>query len=146
MKCAEKERETCNVEKMTCKGCHYSREVSINDLEKEIAEKLDDEQWKNWQEVLKYIVELQEENKSIKEIELEHQRINGELRKRVKDLEESSNYNWEQYQDIGKMYFALKEKIEDKIEKCNRLVGNLNFGEWHYKKEILQELLKEEKE
>lgn len=60
MKCTNKEQETCNVEKLGCKGCYYSREISIKALEKEIADKLDNEQWKNWQEVLKYIKELQE--------------------------------------------------------------------------------------
>lgn len=29
MKCTDKERETCNVEKMTCKGCYYEEEQPI---------------------------------------------------------------------------------------------------------------------
>jgi len=26
MKCSEKERDTCNVEKMGCEGCYYEKE------------------------------------------------------------------------------------------------------------------------
>lgn len=41
-------------------------EEKIKRLEKEIAEKLDDEQWENYQEVLKYMRQLQIENKDLK--------------------------------------------------------------------------------
>lgn len=38
------------------------REYKIKQLEIHIANELDDEQWENWQEVLKYINELENKN------------------------------------------------------------------------------------
>lgn len=30
MKCTEEQRNTCNVEKMNCKGCYYNRSIQLD--------------------------------------------------------------------------------------------------------------------
>lgn len=41
MKCTDKERETCNVEKMGCPGCHYDKE-NIQEVIKGLEDLIDD--------------------------------------------------------------------------------------------------------
>lgn len=69
--------------------------------------------------------------------------------KEIKKYKESSEYNFEQYQDIGKMYFELKEKIENKIQdfKNEGKIHLNDYEEYKYQEEInlLEEIIKEGK-
>ena len=55
-RCTEKEKNTCRVERLGCKGCYYNSDYSLEDLKKQ-------NEW-----AYNYIVEL--ENK-LKELEIE---------------------------------------------------------------------------
>lgn len=65
------------------------------------------------------------------------------LLKENKDLQKSVDQIYEDYQDIGKMYFNLTEKIEKKIEELKPI----NFDtadDRDYIIKVLEELLKGE--
>lgn len=89
MICSEKERESCNVEKLGCNGCFYREltneeiEQCIKDLTKVRPEMLDDEALKLFKTTMQILDErdnLRKENANFKEIEAEHKKINKELR------------------------------------------------------------------
>lgn len=148
MFCTEKERKTCNVEKMGCKGCYYNNE-DIEILEMD----LDD--------IVEYL---------IKQVSFEYGQIIGRAIKnminRNKELEE---YNMkyivqltdEQYRNLvdiirKEVNNEWKSKVKEKIEELEKDVKD--FEEYwstdprrfkrqksidYYKLEALQELLEE---
>lgn len=59
-----------------------------------------------------------------------------ELEKEVFKYKESSDYLYEQYQDIGRMYFKLRELIEKELEKQYEL-----FNDPKRQKEYSQEVV-----
>lgn len=143
MFCTDKEKETCNVEKMGCKGCHYfydenKIETSMKQLEIHIANHLNDEQWNNWQEVLKYIKELSESNKELdkecsrleqkevemeKELQLKDKVIKEAIEKcktEIKILEELAD---EEYQTYGRSseYELYSEQLDTLIDIKEKL-------------------------
>ena len=81
MICSEKERESCNVEKLGCEGCYYNKpsgEEIKNDLAVlSFTHPMFTTMANN---TLLYIDYLEQENAKLKEIEAEHKKINGELR------------------------------------------------------------------
>ena len=82
-----------------------------------------------------------------KQINEEHQKENGLLREKVKELEEE-NLHWRgQYHLITrKIDIIPKQKIKDKIEKLNKEIKNGDEIEAIFKikqQQILQELLEE---
>lgn len=77
---------------------------------------------------------------------------NEELEERNKDLQESVDQIYDDYQDIGKMYFNLIEKIENNIEELKQqekeeLKGMKGQDRYfvkqiyQYKIQVLEELL-----
>lgn len=100
-------------------------------------------------------------NKDLEQIEAEHQRINGELRERVKELE-NSNENYKKYAVmmstegliINGVIFSFndyisKSKIKEKIEELEHKGENYIFNEKDNavrlgKIQVLEELLKGE--
>ena len=92
--------------------------------------------------------------KNLVEIEAEHQRINGELREKVKKLEETdltSVYLKGVYDGQDKWKNKIKEKIEELIKEADYRTEDNPKGRIHFKKEpcdyqieVLQDLLKED--
>lgn len=133
MFCTDKEKETCNVEKMGCKGCHYfydenKIETSMKQLEIHIANELDDEQWDNWQEVLKYIKEIEEDRDEWQKIVI--MQNDREYRSKfLKEFQEEHNENtFPDYDEIYKRYDEQKNHIKELSEsnkeldkECSRL-------------------------
>ena len=105
------------------------------------------------------------ELKNAKQINEEHQKINGELRKKVKELEEENKLilNSKVGVDLSYEDYIPKQKIKDKIEKLNRKEQELQNSiseeereeyedanisyllcDIEIRREVLQELLQEE--
>ena len=61
--------------------------------------------------------------KDLEEINEAHKKENGELRERVKELEESEKYIYEAYQDAGKKMFEYAEELEKKEKIIALLKG-----------------------
>lgn len=85
------------------------------------------------------------ENEDLKEIEENHRKENGELRKQFKELEEdlTSVYLKGIYDERDKW----KSLVEDKIEELNKKVKDYQcIGNRIYQIKVLQELIKESEE
>lgn len=102
MKCTDKERETCNVEKMGCEGCYYNEDKNrdIEILEEFIKYYESEAISRKFRGTLSISVDeydidaiehLIKAYKELKEIEENHRQENGKLRERVKELEENIN-------------------------------------------------------
>lgn len=102
MRCTDKEREACQVEKLGCKGCAYYDGISLEKVEKakeflkqEIINSYSEKKAAMLDIIYKYISELEtnnyEQNNIINnyiEIEKEHQELVGELIEENKILKE----------------------------------------------------------
>ena len=109
------------------------------------------------------IENLLKRNKDLEQIEAEHQRINGELRERVKELE-NSNENYKKYAVmmstegliINGVIFSFndyisKSKIKEKIEEKQKRIDKMHpasdcvlIDDLENQIEVLEELLKGE--
>lgn len=111
--------------------------------------------------VKKAIKNILKRNKELKEIEQEHKKENGELRKRVEDLEkentsiQQSHMNlYNEFKEYKRYYSIPVSKIKEKIEEVNEEYSKVNTpdnNEWYidsekyaYAEEKLQELLEGE--
>lgn len=118
-----------------------------------------------WQPILKQeekqaIQNLINRNKELEEIEESHRKENGELRERIKQLEDTNKKLYEIGKEIGKQHkytsenYIPKSKVEEKIEELKqegnyKTIENPN-GRVHfqlepcdYKIQVLEELLQE---
>lgn len=97
MICTEKERKSCNEEKLGCEGCYYNK-PSKEEIEE--AKYLKEKEWvledckndiseEHIKNIFKYIDQLEAENTNLKQIEAEHQKINGELRTKLNKTQEA---------------------------------------------------------
>jgi malate synthase len=66
---------------------------------------------------------------------------NTKLEEENKELQKSVDQIYDDYQDIGKMYFNLTEKIENKIEEWNK---ERHIAGEHLVVQVLQDILGEE--
>ena len=91
-----------------------------------------------------------------KQINEEHQKINGELREKVKELEEENKELMSEYHnriqekiDLEQDFKILEQKIIDKIKDNNQMLDETNDGDirkrLYIENEILQELLEGER-
>lgn len=137
------------------------REESINGLEKE--EKINWEQMyldevdKHVDIVLLYngllnkIKSYDKELENARKINEEHQKINGELREKVRKLEKENstlkNFTSDLFNEDITQTFICKDKIKDKIEELKQALENTNKDRWKavytVQIEILQALLQE---
>lgn len=137
------------------------REESINGLEKE--EKINWEQMyldevdKHVDVVLLYngllnkIKSYDKELENARKINEEHQKINGELREKVRKLEKENstlkNFTSDLFNEDITQTFICKDKIKDKIEELKQALENTNKDRWKavytVQIEILQALLQE---
>ena len=136
MKCTDKEQETCEVEKRGCKGCYYynnDEQENINNLfkyigEDEIYQKYINNELKEISDFEMFCIhhcqdieKLLKDYTRQKQINEEHQKINGELREKTKELEEENkiyvlngdNVNLEIY--IKNNYIPV-QKVKDLIK------------------------------
>ena len=85
-----------------------------------------------------------------KKINEEHQKINGELREKVKELEKKNEELEFCYKDCCKCLFNIKQRIKDLIKKYEWATCNYDcnisdykqsqaIGKWNVLQEILQE-------
>ena len=106
MKCTDKEQETCEVEKRGCKGCYYynnDEQENINNLfkyigEDEIYQKYINNELKEISDFEMFCIHHCQDIEKLlkdyirqKQINEEHQKINGELREKVKELEKENH-------------------------------------------------------
>lgn len=93
-------------------------------------------------EILKEKLSIEEYNKVITRISIikADLREKQQLEKENKDLQKSVDQIYDDYQDIGKMYFNLTEKIENKIEELKEIADEDNLDEF-IKIRVLQEIL-----
>ena len=76
-----------------------------------------------------------------KQINEEHQKINGELREKVKELEEQVEYDKTHiYTPMTiQLNFIPKQKIKDKIEELNKQRRELGFKTYLRKEDIIND-------
>ena len=81
------------------------------------------------------------ELKRQKQINEEHQKINGELRKKVKELEEENKLilNSKVGVDLSYEDYIPKQKIKDKIEELKRQRRELGFKTYLKREHMLNE-------
>lgn len=65
------------------------------------------------------VYNLQQENQRLKEIEKEHQRINGELRVENKELKDRIK-TYEEPEDLTLMFMYCDEKVKDKMKELKK--------------------------
>ena len=148
MKCTDKERQTCNVEKMGCEGCYYNED---NDRDIEILEK-----------ELKFYKECYEMQKQeISERNIKARQLLAKL-KGIKTVDIVNLHEINILDEIEKE-LDLKSKeiipislVEEKIEELNKkekqelkgLKGQDRYFVkqiYQYKRSVLQELLEKRK-
>lgn len=112
MICTEKERESCNVEKLGCNGCFYREltneeiEQCIKDLTKVRPEKLDDEGLKLFKTIMQILDERDnlradnyEANNIINDYIEEKQKLIDKLEEDIKDKSKLIELEYEQYKE-----------------------------------------------
>lgn len=127
MKCTNKEQETCEVEKRGCKGCYYNdgNDTNVGSIEdikilerflKEMDDIFQKTKINNTKErkALQNLLKNYERQKQINE---EHQKINGELREKVKELEKENKLilNSKIGIDLSYNNYVQKQTIKDKL-------------------------------
>ena len=183
MKCTNKEQENCEGEKMGCEGCYYNNSSDKNVINiEECINKLKEyiEYDKSHRIVTVYdkkpllrdiIENLLTDYERQKQINEEHQKINGELREKVKELDNSLSKMYDNDNLINKLNegstftsnqmkfiyknFIKKQKIKDKIEELKdnlkhyndysklNLLEKVNVDLIDARIEVLEKLLKE---
>lgn len=100
--------------------------------------------------ILNLIEKQQKEIENLKEINKEHQKLNGELREEIDELKKYEKY-YEEMEEVNKKFISV-DKIRDKIEELDnqqkqwledRKIKNSD-GEIIFARDILEELLEEE--
>ena len=140
MKCTDKEQETCEVEKRGCKGCYYynnDEQENINNLfkyigEDEIYQKYINNELKEISDFEMFCIHHCQDIEKLlkdyirqKQINEEHQKINGELRERVKELECENRENKKKYlalligqfPDTTETYKKYKKELEELLQE-----------------------------
>ena len=102
--------------------------------------------------LLNKIKSYDKELENARKINEEHQKINGELREKVRKLEKENstlkNFTSDLFNEDITQTFICKDKIKDKIEELKQAFENTNKDRWKtvytVQIEILQRLLQEE--
>lgn len=129
MKCTDKERQTCNVEKMGCEGCYYNEDNDrdINKLIEELTNVRPDELSTEGLKLFNKINEIIDKNKELEE-----------FKKQVTEIENTNFIKYKNYIPVS----LVEEKIEELKEKGESDLRTYGFAiETHLAKQVLQELL-----
>lgn len=112
--CTEKEKETCNVEKMGCEGCAYNKKITL-------------------EEALNAFYELKKYKKLIANIDKDFflnfaELLFSELDKKEKELEEAKRETQQvldDYQDLGKEKYKLECELDKKEAVINEMAKDM---------------------
>lgn len=126
MKCTDKERETCNVEKMGCEGCYYNEDNDrdINNLIEELTNVRPNELSTEGLKLFNKINEIIDKNKkkSIEIIcyqeELENSIPVSLVEETINDFRDKTvwGYNdWKYDENVYKAELNIIDKLEEKL-------------------------------
>ena len=155
MKCTDKERETCNVEKMGCEGCYYNEDNDrdINNLIEELTNVRPDELSTEGFKLFNKINEIIDINKELEEEYAMFKKVNKITKnittEEIEDAIKEANKKYipvslveETIEELKKYRDIAKELIEEKVVIADS--DSLNYGraEAHDKDiQVLEELL-----
>ena len=164
MKCTDKERETCNVEKMGCEGCYYN-EDNDRDIEKLIEEltnarpdELSTEGLKLFNKINGIIdknKELKEENKDLKDKLNSSRKANEKLSEKNRNLQIEKETAYSEAinniiagVDLDNSFIPVslvEEKIAELKEEIEqlRIERNVTYDSGIYRNQIKIDILQE---